>query len=175
MTQERIVLAKHGLVRITLKCPFANGTVAVDMDPLSLLSRLAAAVPYPRFHTVRYSGVLASASKLRARIAPKPAQTDTTEEEATQCVQHAEETPRRGPYRPWAELLKRTFKVDVLQCPKCQGRMRLLAVLNVGNELTRYLAHLGEPTELPTQEPARGPPYWKSLAPRRRLLGDEAA
>ena len=35
-------------------------------------SRLAASVPPPKFHTVRYSGVLASASKLRSRIAPKP-------------------------------------------------------------------------------------------------------
>jgi len=29
-------------VRITLKKPFFHGTVAVDMDPLSILSRLAA-------------------------------------------------------------------------------------------------------------------------------------
>jgi hypothetical protein len=30
---------------------------------------------------------------------------------------------RTGPYRPWAELLKITFGVDVLECPTCQGRM----------------------------------------------------
>jgi hypothetical protein len=42
------------------------------MDPLSLLSRLAAPVPPPRLHTVRYAGALASASSLRSRIAPKP-------------------------------------------------------------------------------------------------------
>jgi len=28
-----------------LKHPFADGTVAIDLDPLSLLSRLAASVP----------------------------------------------------------------------------------------------------------------------------------
>jgi hypothetical protein len=38
---------------------------------LSLLSRLAAAVPPPRPHTVRYAGVLAPASKLRPKIVPK--------------------------------------------------------------------------------------------------------
>jgi len=46
--------APDGLVRITLKKPFSDGTVAVDLtrfvipeggDPLSLLSRLAASVP----------------------------------------------------------------------------------------------------------------------------------
>ena len=61
-----------GLVRIALKRPFSDGTVAVDMDPLSLLCRVAAIVPAPRFHMVRYSGVLASASKWRPLIIPKP-------------------------------------------------------------------------------------------------------
>jgi hypothetical protein len=32
-----------------------------------------------------------------------------------------------GTYRPWAELLARTFAVDVLQC---KGRMKLLAVVS---------------------------------------------
>src|SRR5260370_28426588 len=40
-----------------------------------------------------------------------------------------EATGRRGGYRPWAELLKRTFEIDVLACPTCQGRMRLLAMV----------------------------------------------
>ena len=39
---ERLVPGPDGLVRIALKRPFSDGTVAVDMDPLSLLCRLAA-------------------------------------------------------------------------------------------------------------------------------------
>jgi Putative transposase len=50
----------------------------VDLDPLSLLCGLVALVPAPRFHTVRYSGVLAPASKWRPFIVPKPAPTETT-------------------------------------------------------------------------------------------------
>src|SRR4249920_2521112 len=42
------------------------------MDPLSLLCRLATSVPPPRFHTVRYAGVLAAASPWRSRIIPRP-------------------------------------------------------------------------------------------------------
>jgi len=57
-------------VRIALKKAFSDGTVAVDLDPLPLLTRFCAAVPPPRRHTVRYVGVLASASKLRPRIVP---------------------------------------------------------------------------------------------------------
>jgi hypothetical protein len=32
-------------VRIELRRPFRDGTVAIDLDPLSLLCRLAASVP----------------------------------------------------------------------------------------------------------------------------------
>ena len=42
--------------------PFRDGTVAIDLDPLSLLCRLAASVPPPGFHLVHYAGVLGSAS-----------------------------------------------------------------------------------------------------------------
>jgi hypothetical protein len=56
IAQERVVAGPDGLVRIVLKKRFSDGTLAVDMDPLSLLMRLCAAVPAPRFHTVRYAG-----------------------------------------------------------------------------------------------------------------------
>jgi len=58
------------LVHIELKRPFGDGTVAIDLDPLSLLCRLAASVPPPRSHTVRYAGVLGAASKWRALVVP---------------------------------------------------------------------------------------------------------
>ena len=41
LAQERLELRPDGLVRITLKKAYADGTIAVDMDPLSLLCRLA--------------------------------------------------------------------------------------------------------------------------------------
>jgi hypothetical protein len=50
VAQERLVRLPDGLVRITLKRAYADGTVAVDMDPLSLLCRLATSVP-PRGST----------------------------------------------------------------------------------------------------------------------------
>jgi len=51
------------LVRIELKRPFGDGTVAIDLDPLSpsLLCRLAASVPPPRSHPRHDQLCLASA------------------------------------------------------------------------------------------------------------------
>jgi hypothetical protein len=55
-------------------------------------------------------------------------------------------------YRPWAELLKRTFGIDVETCPRCGGRMRLLAVITDLASAARFLRHQGEPTEPPRQD-----------------------
>ena len=100
IAQERVTHGPDGLVRITLKKPFADGTVAVDMDPLSLLSRLAAAVPPPRLHTVRYVGVLAPESKLRPRIVPRPSVApDEGEDEPPDAEKPAK--PAGSRYRPW--------------------------------------------------------------------------
>lgn len=64
-------LVPDGLVRIALKKPFSDGTIAVDLDPFSLLCRLVALVPAPRFHTVPYFGVLAAAANRRPLVVPK--------------------------------------------------------------------------------------------------------
>jgi hypothetical protein len=168
VAQERVTRGPDGLIRITLKKPFSDGTVAVDLDPLSLLSRLAASVPAPRLHTVRYAGVLASASKLRARLAPKPGVPPKPTADVA-------ESPRRGAYRPWAELLKRTFGFDVLTCPCCSGRMKLLALVTEPTSVARYLRGIGEPTDVPKRTPARGPPYWASRVLRRGAGSVEAA
>jgi hypothetical protein len=155
--QERLERRPDGLVRITLKRAWADGTVAVDMDPLSLLCRLATSVPPRRHHTVKYSGVLASACRWRSRIAPPPP------EPVEQNKPQDEPKPRRwGGYRFWAELLARTFAVDVLCCPTCGGRMKLLAMVTDPKSVTRYLAKIGEPTDVPSRSPNRGPPYWKA-------------
>jgi hypothetical protein len=166
VAQERVDLRPDGLVRITLKKAYGDGTVAVDMDPLSLLCRLATSVPPPRFHTVRYAGVLAAASPWRSRIVPKPPP-------LTQASGEPQTPPCAGGYRPWAELLARTFGVDVLACPKCQGRMRLLAMVTDPASIARYLAAIGEATEVPRRSPNRGPPYGKSRVLRRQATGDE--
>ncbi|WP_437915386.1 transposase [Sorangium sp. So ce302] len=170
IAKERIEPQQDGLVRLSLKRAFADGTALVDMDPLSLLCRLAASVPPPRFHTVKYAGVLASASPWRKRIGPRPAKP----QEPTKADDDAAPKRKRGGYRPWAEILRRTFAIDVLECPACKGRMKLVAMVTEPRNIARFLSALGEPTDVPARSPNRGPPYWKSTVLRRKAPGDAA-
>jgi len=57
----------------------------------------------------------------------------------------------------WATLLRRSLSVDVLECPKCHGRLRVVAVITEREPVQRILAHLGLPTESPPVARARDP------------------
>ena len=101
IAQDRLRLLDDGLVRIELKRAFYDGTVAVDLDPLSLLCRLATAVPPPRFHVVRYAGVLASAHKWRSLVVPPRPPADDNDETREHAHAHdtADEPPTTHPLR----------------------------------------------------------------------------
>jgi hypothetical protein len=108
--------------------------------------------------------VLAPASKRRARIVPKP----SAAPEADGAASADKPKPSGSRYRPWAEPLQRCFSIDVLSCPGCGGRMRPMAMVTEPKSIRRFLRGLGETTDPPVREPARGPPYWKSRVLRRQ-------
>jgi len=62
-----------------------------------------------------------------------------------------------SPRIDWARLLRRSMGVDVLECPKCQGRLRVLAVITERQPVQRILSHLGMATEAPLLARARDP------------------
>jgi hypothetical protein len=64
--------------------------------------------------------------------------------------------PRRGRWTPRAELLKRVFLVDVLVCPECSGRMRILVAILDKNSIQAILRHCGFPTGPPAIVPSLG-------------------
>ena len=63
-------------------------------------------------------------------------------------------TPTASPVK-WAELLKRVWDLDALECPRCKGRMTAMAVVENRDAIARYLAHTGQTTVHPR---AQGPP-----------------
>ena len=82
-------------------------------------------------------------------------------ESATEQVRErdpAETARRQARGHCWASLMARTFGVDVLACPRCGGRLRLIALIEEAAVIGRILRHLGVPTEIPVPCPARAPP-----------------
>ena len=103
LAQDRVALQEDGLVRLSLKRAFADGTVAVDMDPLSLLCRLATSVPPPAlsYRQVRGgAGIGEPPTLARKRIRPRPAK----QEEPAKADDEPAPKRRRGGYRAFAKL-----------------------------------------------------------------------
>ena len=63
----------------------------------------------------------------------------------------------------WADLMRRSFGIDVLQCPKCLGRMKLIALIEDPAVIAKILYHLGLSSEIPRARPARPPPEQEAL------------
>jgi hypothetical protein len=57
---------------LKLKTPWRDGTTHLVMSPLEFMQRLAALVPRPRLHLIRFYGVLAPNAKLRAMVGIHP-------------------------------------------------------------------------------------------------------
>ena len=60
---------------------------------------------------------------------------------------------------PWAKLMHRAFEIDVLACPRCGGRMRLLATVEDPREIHEVLSALA----LSASHIDRAPPLSKSV------------
>ena len=54
-----------------------------------------------------------------------------------------------------AELMQRGFGFDVLACPRCAGRLTLVALIHGRAVILRILRHLKLPDQVPVMRPAR--------------------
>jgi hypothetical protein len=114
--------------------------------PFELIERLLPLIPRPRKHTIRFHGILAPAAGDRAKVAP--GHRGRRMRGRTQSGPHP--TASRG----------RIFCggcswVDVLGCPRCHARMRIVAAVTEPGAVERILRHLGESAQPP---PVAGPP-----------------
>jgi hypothetical protein len=130
-------------------CPWSDGTSSIDLAPLALIARLAALIPPPRRHVVRYTGVISSHSSLRSQIVPVPAaSTPEEKDKPSRPLSH---------YISWSELLRRTFEIDTV-CPACKTPLRLIALIETDDIIKKILSAMGLPTDAPKLFPARPPP-----------------
>jgi hypothetical protein len=132
-----------------MNTPWRSGQTHVVMERIELIEKLAALVPRPRYHIVRYYGVLAPAAKWRRDIVPDPPPPE-------RCSHDSDtEDPQPAKNYTWAQLMARTFEFDVLQCPRCGGRMKIIAAIESPEVARRILDCLGIVSRPPPLLPAR--------------------
>ena len=54
--------------------------------------------------------------------------------------------------------MQRSFGFGVLACPRCAGRLRLVALIQDRAVIQRILRHLGLPDVVPEMQRSRAPP-----------------
>jgi len=164
--QERLRLRSDGRVALELKTAWHDGTRELVFEPLEFLERLAAMTPRPETNLLICHGVLAPRARWRervvayGRVAPEP----TTS--AAPLAAGPEGTGvKTASLRAWswAALMHRAFAIDVLACPHCGGRLRLIATLHDPAVIRKILAHVGVGPSRPSPGPA--PPGPGATAP----------
>ena len=159
IANDRLTEMPDGRLALQFKQPWRDGTTHVVFTPHELIEKIIPLIPRPRAHLVRYHGILGPAAKEREKVVPgtrpvkfgRPAASGEPREIGPSDI------PRFGRLQ-WAVLLKRVFLVDVLECPKCKGRMKILAAVTAPASVRRVLESLGLPSEAPRLRPARPPP-----------------
>jgi hypothetical protein len=159
LSDQRVQLNDAGQVELKLKTPWRDGTTHLVMSPLEFMQRLAALVPRPRLHLIRFHGVLAPNAKLRSSGGAARARgggTGHRSRSRQRCVVQTETNPDRAdrPHRiAWARLLKRVFDIDMQHCPNCRaGELKIIAAILERPVIEKILTHLG----LDPQPPPRG-------------------
>ena len=84
IANERLKRNRAGDVVLQLESAVKDGTTHIVMAPLEFMQRLAALVPRPRLHLIRFHGVLAPNAKLRSEIIPSPVEQATSPHAITQ-------------------------------------------------------------------------------------------
>ncbi|HEX7625099.1 MAG TPA: transposase, partial [Anaeromyxobacteraceae bacterium] len=172
VAQDRLEQRPDGRLELTLKSIWKDGTRAIILEPQDLVVRLIAAIPPPRFHTLRYFGVLSSHSSLRAEVVPRPP-TDPAASRPPPAPGDQMELPGSDadgegmgtgtdapPRRRWAWLLRHVFQADLEHCPRCNGPMRWLEAATTREAAARLLGKLGLAPR-PPPAPRRAP--WGQL------------
>jgi hypothetical protein len=156
----RCGILEYGFLRVECEaCGFAR-LVAFSCK----LARVCAMVPPPRFHMVRFHGVLAPNAALRKEVvaSARPSAPPQVAPRAPlqlplfgELFNVGDDPEANGRRKPWAWLLRHVFSVDVTVCPKCAGTMRWRNVALTPDAIREGLARAGLS--------ARGPPMRKRV------------
>ena len=110
-----------------------DGATYKTFDALDWLAQLTCHIPNRGEQMVRYYGYYSN----KCRGQRKKAGTGEIEPSVT------EPTASFASRKSWAHLIQKIYEVDPLTCPKCQGRMRVIAFIEDDNVIRKILVHLG--------------------------------
>ena len=136
---ERIKESGDGRIVVELRRPRMDGGTALLLTELELMEKLAALVPPPKAHLVRYHGVLAPHARARIEVVRRKKKDKKKKPDS----RPEESPPGAKTWIPWAELLEKTFGVDALECPRCGHRMRVVAFITEPRVIRRILRSMG--------------------------------
>ena len=132
---ERLRELPDGRLAYALRHPWHDGTTHVVFEPRELLARLAAQIPPPRAHQLRYQGILAPAAAYRDKVVARGDRNAAEDKKSLPTIT-----------RPsWAVLLRRTFAVDALACPRCGASMRPVGIVTDARDIDTTLSRLASP------------------------------
>ena len=162
---ERLSKLPDGRLIYRLKRPWHDGTTDIIFEPQDFIAKLAAPVPGPRSHLIRYHGVLGPAAKWRPLVIPSQPIVGKAENPAPASLDHYLEcsptTSSRAQKRnhTWAQLMMRVFAIDVLECENCGGRLKILAAIHPPETTRKILDCLELPSRAPPLAPAVSEPF----------------
>ncbi|TMB39514.1 MAG: hypothetical protein E6J55_22660 [Deltaproteobacteria bacterium] len=177
--QQRWQRLRDGRIAVALQRPWADGTTHLVFTPDELLERLVPLVPRPRINLLLCHGVLAPNAPWRQAVVVRGGEGSTAAPaNAGPCATPVEDLASdkakpgraRPKYRAWAELMHRAFEADVLACPRCGGRMVVLATIEDPAVIRRILTHLGASMEPGEALPAARASPWTDSPARLSLL-----
>jgi hypothetical protein len=149
-----------GQLLYELPHPRRDSSTHLLLDPLELIEKLSVLIPSPRFHLLRFHGLLAPHATGRAQSLPRGRATEDQDGGPAGAgrggaVAGAPAAAGSAGFA-WAPLMKRIFALDVLLCPRCGRRRRIEGVYSSGPRLRALLARLGlsERSARPPPEPA---------------------
>jgi hypothetical protein len=160
--------ARRRLAQYMLRAPFSLEKMTYDQDSGTVLYRsrmhktlkrnfqimhgadwlvqLCSHIPDRFEHLVRYAGWYSNRSRgKRRRMQAEPAEIATREVDVREAARVRS---------TWARLIHKVYEVDPLECPRCKGPMRVIALIDDAAVIQKILGHLG--LWAPQQAPRKG-------------------
>ena len=145
---------------------------------MDFIAKLAALVPKPKVNLTRFHGVFAPNSQHRIQVTPArrgKKRKKTSSSDTDWLDKNPEE---RHQAMTWMQRLKRVFNIDIENCEKCGGQVKVIASIEDPAVIKHILKHLEKKQadtaaiESNTLPPERAPPRTILFDPSQTRLFD---